>query len=201
MGQNRTEIAPWVRHKVGLPDNDKAVTDEKVYRDINSALRKMALDFDWPWLVTAETITLTSGDSTNNTPTGYIRTLWASIGDFPLRSVQPRTLQRSSALEGEPRVFSRKNAALVFYPTPNSSVTINHEYIVGETFLADDTDEVLCPDELIDIVYTYAAIEVATRLKDTTLRATLKDELNDWKRRAADVNKNASSTPQIGRVW
>lgn len=203
MGQTRVDIAPWVRHKVGLPSDDRAVTDAKVFMDINAGLREMAQDYDWPWLYDETTISVASGDTTAPLPAGLVRPAWASIDDMPLDYVQYRRLQRYSQMSGFPAFFSTFKGNLILHPTANSDQEVKLVYIRGEQYLNDDSDEVLCPDELIEIVYTYAAIQTATRLKDAVLRQSLRDELTDWKRRAADNAKPAKGTfaPQVGRDW
>lgn len=203
MGQTRLEIAPEVRHKVGLPSDDRAVTDEKVYRDINAGLRKMAQDYDWPWLVKTTTVSLASGSNEYTVPSDFVKVIYAAIDDIPLANMQPRRLQRYSQMEGYPRAFTWFAGKIRFFPTTTQDQEVFIAYVGAETYLADDTDEVLCPDALIDIVYTYAAIETATRLKDAVLRSTLKEELSEWKRRAADNVKPTHGTyaPNVERWW
>jgi hypothetical protein len=194
MGQNRTEIYPEVLHKLGLPSTDRRVSTDHVYKSINNALRKLSRDFDWPWLVTTETISLNSGDSTYTPPADWARTLWIASEQYgyEIRNAQRRSILRWGTSQGYPKFFSVQGNVIKFAPGVNRDMDLQHAYIAKEGPLDDDSTEVTCPDDMIDIVYLYAAIEEATRLKDATLRSTLVDELKDVRettKRAARLSR------------
>lgn len=204
---DRTELAPLIRDRLGLPSDDNRVNNTTIYNSINAALRRMANDFSWPWLMTTESFTLTSGTSTHAVPADFQRTLWISIpaDNIELRNSQRRSLIRWSSVHSYPRLFSTEGRVLTFAPTPRRDHDIIHAYVHNERQLTDDVLEPYCPDSDIDVIVLYAAIYQATKLKDTTLLSTLKSELQDLK---ASVEMNTAARPLLSirarhswRLW
>lgn len=194
----RLEIYPEVLLRLGLPNTDPRVATDKVYPAINQALRKMARDFPWPWLYTSETFTLSSGSTSHTPPDDWSSSAWVSVPltGSEIRLVQRRAMIRYGNITRFPEFFSTQGGILTFAPTPQQDVVMEHQYIRKETVLENDTDETLCPDDYIDIVYVYAAIERARALKDSGILASLQQELADAKQQAKASSRNAM--PNMG---
>lgn len=188
---DRTEIAPLVRERLGLPADDNRVNNTSVYIAINTALRRLAKDFDWGWLITSETFTLSSGESSQEVPEDWLRTLWITAPDhgFEIRNTQRRAMLKWAPVRGFPRYFSTEGRVITFAPTTNRDLEIEHQYVREEVQLEDDTDEPLCPDSYIDIIVLYAAIVIATKLRDAVILGALKQELEDWKNRDKEMSR------------
>ena len=193
---DRTEIAPLVRDRLGLASDDNRVNNTTIYNSINAALRRMANDFDWPWLITSETFTLNSGDSSHTKPADFQRTLWISVpGDnIEIRNTQRRALIRWSSVRGYPRYFSTEGSVITFAPTSNRSLEVLHTYVRNENQLANDTDEPLCPDDSIDVVILYAAIYQAIKMRDTTMAGSLMNELKEIK---TNIKEGTAARPAL----
>lgn len=180
---DRTEIAPIVRDRLGLPADDNRVNNTTIYLSINAALRRMANDFDWPWLITSETFTLSSGTTDHSVPADFQRTMWIAVPDdgFEITNTQRRALIKYAPARAYPRYFSTEGRVVKFAPTTNRDLVIEHQYVRNENQLNSDSDEPLCPDDAIDVIVLYAAIQQAIKLRDAVLLASLKTELQDVK--------------------
>jgi len=188
---NRTEIAPLVRERLGLPADDNRVNNTAVYIAINTALRRIPKDFDWNWLVDSETFTLLAGTTSRVIPANWLRTLWITAPDvgFEIRNSQRRAMLKWQPVSGFPQLFSTEGRVITFAPTPSRDVTIEHQFVREEVQLNDDTTEPLCPDSYIDIIVLYAALVISTKLRDAVMLASIKSELDDWKNRDKESNR------------
>ena len=199
MGFTRVQLYPLVLHRLGFPDDDARVSTTEVYLSINNALRKIARDFDWNWLITSETFTLSEGTNTHTPPDAWNRTLWIASEAFgyEINNTQRRAMLRYSASNGVPRYFSTEGGLITFAPTTTSDIVLVHQYLQNENQLNNDSDTTLCPDSMIDIVVLYAALEEIVKLKDMVAQSFLKGELDEQKKSAQQSNRQARGNMSI----
>jgi hypothetical protein len=167
---------------------------------INSGLRAMAADYDWPWLQVEGSLVTVANQSTYATSglTGWVRTLWIQDDARDLEYRQRREVTRYKLNTG-PRAFIYTISAdqIVLAPTPTEVRTLTHAYIRTEPPLVNGSDAIVCPDHFSDLAVLYATIEEATRLKDTALRNLLISDKNEWIGRLRDNVRRSSATVRL----
>lgn len=199
MAKTLADLEDRLRHKLGLPSNDQKIPATDLDISINDGMNAMATDFDWPWLMTQETINTISGTAAYSLPAGHVRTLFVSDTNrgLDLTALQRRDLTKWVRQTGSPSFYSTYGAAIRFGPTPGAVYVLTHVYIQAESALVDPTDEPLCPDHFSDIIVLYAAIEESTRLKDFSMRNAFMQDIVLWIKRMKDNTRQEASTLRV----
>lgn len=190
-------------HKLGLTSGDGRLADIDV--SINSGLRAMATDYDWPWLIRSTTFDTVDGTEAYNTPARWTRTRSLSISPTTapvysvplLESVQREKLLEYEGISGLPVAYCEENSQLLLGPIPNQVWTIKHIYVVAENTLTADADTVICPDWYIDIIATYGALEESRRREDSVLTSMLESARGEWLKRLQDQIVRTKDLPSI----
>lgn len=183
--------------KLGLTTNDGRMTSASLNRSINTGLQKLATDYDWPWLVVDTTLTTAAGDDSYSPPSGWTRTKRLSYENDLLTERQRDDFVLWNEVENVPHLYAVEGTTIYLCPTPNNTYSLTHTYITAETVLSGDSDTPLCPDYYIDVVVTYAALDMARKIKDTSLLNTLEQERKDWLKRIRDNVQRTYKSPQI----
>lgn len=156
-------------YRLGIPSGDSMFTDAVLNSLINTALRHIAAEADWDWLMGTEALSATNGVDTEALAAGYVRTINMSIGEYPpLKQVTVDELDYMEGASGQPKFFSIVNGAAYFRPVPDGSYTIDHRYIKAESTLSNDTDTPLLPAVFHDAVVEYAAYLGFRRINEPT---------------------------------
>ena len=165
-----TDIRDDVRILTGIPSNDGRVPDSVLTALINSSLRRITQEHDWPWLYVTDTTNTATvvGTAAYSCEAGFRRTVRVTLGgDRDVQARSPRDLVDLSTINDYPRYFTVENDVLTLAPVPTEIETLEHVYLGSETALSGDTDEPLVPDAYIDLVLFGASYLVHSRLKDT----------------------------------
>lgn len=174
-----TDIRVAVRQRLGLSTNDTAISDAILTELVNTALRKISIIHDWPWLVTTDTtLTTTVAGTRIYTPASdWRKTQFIIIDeDQQLKPKQPQDIWRYKQSTGLPVFYSIQGDDLILAPTPDAAYDITHVYIKDITELSADTDEPDVPMWAIDLVIEGAAILGAKRLRDDDLAKEVERE-------------------------
>lgn len=171
-----------VRTRLGVPSTDSVYTDTVLTAHINDALQHVSTEADWYWLEKSETLSLTSGTAAYTVATDCTRTI--NVEDptgVPLqRKPVDELVAMTTAQSAVVRFFSPYGLKLEFRPVPNTSISVIHRYIGGETALSADGDNPLIPTQFQQMVVEYATYLAAMQvgnMAEAETRLKLYDQL------------------------
>lgn len=160
---NRAQIRARAYELTGLQASDPLAQVGMVNRHIDSALRTVAADHDWPWLIHESTINLVGGTGDYPAPTGWVKTVdlaitqGSSLG--PLTYISTLALDElyiDQAQQGSPRHYSISGDLIRLRPIPDGAGLAVHRWKSGEPELVLDTDSPEMPpeyhDQLVELV-------------------------------------------------
>lgn len=160
---NRAQLRTRTYEISGLQPTDPLATQGMVNRHIDAALRHVAADYDWPWLVIEASIPLVVNVGDYDPGEGWIKTIDLALSQGaelgPLTYISALSLDEMYPYpdqRGNPRHYAIVNNKLRLRPVPDGAMTAMHRYKTGEPPLADDTAEPLMPaeyhDQLVELV-------------------------------------------------
>lgn len=193
-------LRTMVRQRLGLQSTDGRLTDASLTQSINSALNKMATEFNWPWLLTHEEFSTVALQNEYDPPADWVKTMWLKIDNynFSLTSRQRQDLIQFDTSVGIPGSFAIWEQKIWLSPAPDTNAyTVQHSYLRKENTLTADGDTVLCPDQYIDIVVIYTAIFESRRMKDSGLEDQLLTDKKEWIRNIAKLIPEVDVLPRI----
>lgn len=173
---------------------------------LNDGLKKMATDFDWPWLQTVTSLSTTAGEETYSPPSDWTRTLWIADHTQLLKLRARQDLVRylgfnGTGSSGKPLFYSITGESIVLAPTPNEAATLQHAYVKAENVLSADGDTALCPLHYDELIILYAQQEAAVLLKDRLMYEMAGAEIEKWKMRLKDnIRRSAGTSRPIART-
>jgi hypothetical protein len=202
---NRAQLRTRAYEVTGLTPTDPLATAGMMNRHIDAALRHVAADRDWPWLVGELDVPLVIEQGDYPAPANWIKTVDFTITEGPDRG--PLTFVSMLSLDemypstvqpGSPRHFAIANNVLRLRPVPNTVGMAVHRYKMGEPALVDDVAVPLMPaeyhDQLVELVAGLALGATRDqRGQDFWQRYTA------WSKRLRD-ELNRKSGPQLMRV-
>jgi hypothetical protein len=176
----RLDLKAALIDKLGLLAIDEMIPDASLYRSINNGIRRMATEFDWPWLEDIASIAVAKDDNEYDLPARFVRAKVVSIDETELAAQSARNVLYAFNQTGDPVDFVITGNKIKLYPTPVRAGTLVMVYTKADNELADDDDTVLTPDWFLDVIVTYAAIDQAIRLRDTQMLQNLRAAAADW---------------------
>lgn len=158
-----------VRSRLGVPSDDSLYTDAVLTSHINDALQVVTSEADWYWLEKSETLSLTNGTAAYNVAADCTRTINVEdpTGVPLMRKPIDELVAMSTASAAVVRFFSPYGLKLEFRPVPNTSISVNHRYIGGETALSADGDNPLIPAQFQNMLVEYAVYLAKMRVGNT----------------------------------
>ena len=159
------ELRDAVRTRLGVPDTDAIFTDTVLTDLINEGLQYISNEEDWWWLEKTETLSLTDSIQAYDVAADCTRTI--NVSDptgIPLsRKGIDELLAMTTAQAAVVRFFAPYAGQLVFFPVPNTSISVNHRYIGGEPALSGDSDTPLIPAQFQPALVDYVVYLCHTR--------------------------------------
>ena len=160
---NRAQIRARAYEVTGLQPSDPLATVGMMNRHVDAALRHVAADRDWPWLVTEAPLELVVGQGDYPAPANWLKTVDLTItagGDQgPLTFLSMLNLDEiypNQSQSGRPRHFSIANNILRIRPIPDGAMSALHRYKTGEPGLTDEEAVPEMPaeyhDQLVELV-------------------------------------------------
>jgi len=160
---NRAQIRTRAYEVTGLTTTDPLATVGMMNRHIDAALRHVAADRDWPWLVLEVDVPLVASQGDYPAPANWLKTIDFTVTQGsnlgPLTFVSGLSLDEmypSNSQHGNPRHFSIIGDVLRLRPIPDAVGVANHRYKIGEPALVADTDVPVMPpeyhDQLVELV-------------------------------------------------
>lgn len=191
---NLTQLCRALDRKSGVAMDVSAQTEW-----LNEAVQAISEERDWPWLDGYATFSTVAGTAAYDLPTDWKRTRAVTYDGAPAN--------RISIVDGDAYdygfddwrgqvSYSIESSDLIFYPTPQSVVTVKHRYVKQEPLLDNGTDTPLMPSHFHQAIVAYACARVMDRI-DPQRADSFDAEYERWKVRMLDA---AARSQQPARV-
>lgn len=182
---NRGELRAALISRLGIPSTgDALLTNTSLDDIIGYALRDLASEHDWPWLVTDDTLTFTNGVAA--APAALVKPLDLIINGKRARYAS-RAEFRDAQANGNVCAWTVIGSSVMMTPVPTTAPTASLDYIQAEPALANDQAEPLLPDAHHQVLIARASYLANTRRnrKEDAMRDA--DEYGDGVRRMWDA--------------
>lgn len=194
-------------------DGTSGTTDAMVGRAVNAARRRLIKDRRWRFLETANTSLVTVAlnpvvslaSITGLAHVDAVRPVLAGVEretEFqPLQELRHR--QTVLPATGIPHTWTRRNASLLLYPTPDVVYTLNIEYVARLDDLAGATEDTI-PEDLQDLVAWAAVPDLAFRQRDSAAMQMAEAQYQQLLRQAAaqeNVQQRQASRQVRSGYW
>jgi hypothetical protein len=152
------------------------VSDAQLLDAINEGRRRLVRDHRWVWLeanssslvTVANVATVALSGLTTVAHVDAVRLVQAGVernlSHLPLQELRDRQSDEAN-VPGVPRYWTRRNAQLLLYPTPNAVYTLVADYVLQPAPLVSGTDAVV-PDDFQDLVAWASVPSLAFRQRE-----------------------------------
>lgn len=159
---NAGELIARARTRANISESDTQFTPAKLLELLNSSLRDVSLEHDWPWLYTQVSLPITAGTRTYTMPATWMRTLSLVDTDSgtALRRVKTKETDKNVG-SGTPSAYSVFGTTLILSPTPTAADAITHRFVQTEPLLTSVSSIPLIPEAFAEVVIDRAAAKIA----------------------------------------
>lgn len=194
------EYRAQIRSIGNFPTNDTRITDAVVNREINRALRRIAMVHDWPWLQNEKTITTVAQQATYTLPSDFLRLVSLRFVDNTIPvNLSLRSNQEVDEVPGpgQPHVYSIWNGKVKLAPFPVGTYTLSLRYIRQEDVLVNDTDAPLIPDYWDNGVIDGALVELYRTAARTDEASLAEQRFGQWVTETQDNVRQSREAPRV----
>jgi hypothetical protein len=196
------ELRSAVRKRVPVSENDTQITYDVIDEAINSALKQVSVEHNWPWLLKSVNVSTTSGTDTVPVPVDWLATKLVVI-TATASSLQSRHLEEllviSSTTTGQPTLFAVDEENVLLRPVPDAVYVMNHVYYRSEPTIAGDLAKPLIPQGYDEGVIEYAAYLILRYKREDNRALAAMKAYNDWLDRTRD-NLMEAKSPRAPKV-
>ena len=196
------QLRDAVRRRVPITDTDTQLTYEIIDEFINTALRQVSTEHNWPWLLDTQAITTAAGDDSYNVDADYLSTkvISENQSDLVLRNTAIQDILEIPDTESDrPSCYMIDREQVILRPVPDGIYTLTHYFYRMEPALSGDSSQPFIPYAYDEGVVEYATY-LCLRMKREDQRAVLSlKAYQDWCKRTAD-NLVESREPRAPRV-
>lgn len=187
-----TDLLSRVREKGGFDSDDTGLTDAKITPFINTALKQIAVEHDWPWLKTSATISAVAGTAAYSLPADYLKTDSLVIPSLGI-VLENRDIDELDRViyNDRPSLFAIEAEQVVIKPTPDSSYSITHRYFRNERALSTGSDTPYIPTAYDEGIVEFAVALAFRKLRQVDKAALALNEYREWLKRTRDVVKRS----------
>lgn len=202
-GRTLTDLLTALRNRVPVASTDTQLTTAVLTEFINNALYQVSIEHDWPWLLTSETISVTSGDSTYATPTDFISTqliVELATGEYLTHKSRKELFGIATATTGRPIWYSVTDDEIHLRPVPDASYSFKHYYYRMEPTISGSTAP-LIPRGYDEGVLEYATFLALRNRREESRAQFARKSYDEWLRRTADnlIESKETRAPTIRR--
>lgn len=183
-----SELRTRVMTRMSVPSSgDGIATPTNILDWLNMALRVVAEERDWPWLL-VELFPFVITDGVGTLPTNAGRVFGMSIGGYPIQAISKSEYLAQNIIDlPSPYGFVILGDSLKLVPLISGALEATLIYYRTEVTLAADADEPLLPAAQCDALIDYAAYLGYLAKQDTTRAAPALASYQAWvKRMQAD---------------
>lgn len=178
--------------RIGLPDDDGYLTQEFKRMAVSTAQRDVASQVDWPELSVETTFTV-SGDPPYDLPAleNFLRLQWVAVepeGDASPNLLIPKQRRELLGYDNQDPGYARYYSVvsdglgslkLWIAPRPRDDEVVRYSYIRKPSPIANDTDELLVPDHLVEAIVIRTMYHIAIRKGDLERASIVQAEWQD----------------------
>lgn len=194
-----TAMTLAVRTRLGNPATDGFFTDAQILDLLNESIQYNNTLGEWPWTKKTGTISMTAGTNSYSLPNDWVKTRVLSIDGYD--TMQELSLKeirdKVTTEQGAPTYFCVENELIYVRPTPNSSYTVNHDYLQEEPILVNGTDVPLMPEQWRYAIVEYAAYLAHMRQGDFAAADRAMARHQKWYEAMADHRRRTTGGRRI----
>lgn len=194
------EYRNQIRSIGNFPANDTRITDAVVNREINRALRRIAMIHDWPWLQNERPITTTAERAIYALPDDFLRLISLRFVDTTIPvNLTLRSLQEVDEVPGpgQPHVYSIWSGSIKLAPEPSGGYSLALRYIRQENVLTNDSDVPLIPDYWDNGVLDGALVELYRTAARNDEAALAEQRFGQWVSETQDNVRQSREAPRV----
>lgn len=193
-----TQFIAEVRSAGNFATDDTRITDAVVTREINRALKRIALVHDWPWLQVEGTVNVVANTNTYALPADFLRLISLRHTDTA-ENLYIRSIQELDQYLGtsRPMAFAVWGGNIVLAATPNGTYTLKLRYIKQETVLVAGSDTPVIPsywDEGVIEAAVVQLLRISMRMDEAT---AAEERFQTWLRETQDNIRQTRGTPRV----
>lgn len=192
------EFRANLRTSGNFPTNDTRITDAVVNREVNRALKRIALLHDWPWLQAERTIITAASQRSYALPDDFLRLL-SIRHDGESNTLWLRSIQEVDDIvgEGKPQVFAVWGGKISFGSTPSGEYTLKMRYVSQENVLVNDSDTPLIPAYWEDGVYEAALVELHRQARQLDESGLAESRFTTWLTESQDNIRQTRGSARV----
>lgn len=165
---------------------------------VNSALKQVVLEADWPWLIGVQASTTVAQQTTYSMPSDWLRTysvVMTDVGD-PLHV---RTIGELDEViySGRPRIYTIDQEQLVMKPIPDGNYPYEHRYVSIENLLVNGADTPKIPVQFDEGVIEYGAFLGLRHLRQEDRAKEAMAGYERWLKAARDNKLRTREHPRV----
>ncbi len=199
-----TTLTAAVYRQTNNSTNDATVTSTMVTAAINEAIRFIEALYDWPWLLTTASVSVTANTNTGTIPTAAqrVKTVKDQYGPLQYVSYDEFYDAYRSETRGNPDFYTVNATQLLVYPTPPTTISLDVLYIAYSTALSSGSDEALMPDQYEDAIVNLASSYVFRNTYQYEKAKQAFDGFNNWLKAMQDNRRRVAGPRRIRtRGW
>lgn len=138
-----------IRSIGNFPAGDTRITDTVIDREINRALKRIAMIHDWPWLQYERTINTNDVQQGYTLPDDFLRLVSLRyIDSNSPYNLSKRNIQEVDEVSGTglSTIYAVWGGKVVLAPAPAGAYTLRLRYVAQEPVLVNDSDVPRIPD-------------------------------------------------------
>jgi hypothetical protein len=154
-----TTLTAEVYRQTNLNSSDATVNGTMVTAALNEAIRFIESIYDWPWLLTTASVSVTANTNTGTIPTAAQRVKTVKDQYGPLQYVGYEEFYDAyrTNVPGNPDFYTVNATQLLVFPTPTTTTSLDVLYIAYSTALVSGADNPLIPAQYQDAIVTLAS--------------------------------------------
>ena len=200
MSLTLAEHRATIRSLGNFASGDTRITDAVVNREINRALRRIALRHDWPWLYAERDYVTVSAQSNYVLPDDFLRSI--SLRDVDRNyNLSLRGIVEVDEYEGQPggrpQIYAIHGNILKLAYTPDGTNNLRLRYVTQENVLVNDTDTAKIPDYWIDGLYDAVLAELHRMVKEVDLAGIAEARFQSWIQETQDNIQQSREAPRV----
>jgi hypothetical protein len=183
-----------------FPADDTQITDAVLNREINRALRRIAMRHDWPWLMEERTLILVGDVRSYPLPDDFLRLISVRDTDsghtLSLRGIV-EVDQHEGHSNGRSSIYAVQGNRLVVAATPSAQATCKIRYVAQENTLVNDTDIARIPDYFMDGLYDAVLVQLFRIVKQLDEAGLAEGRFEVWVTENQDNIRQTRESPRI----
>jgi hypothetical protein len=181
MASTLMQLRRLVRSRLGIPITDDFMTDRVLDDAINLAVQTIDAEQRWPWNELGEIVTINTTTPDIPLPDGWRATRAVFFDEHELIYVAPADLMSwLDAASDIPQVWSPMATAIAVRPTPTVDTRLRHLYAAQSTWLREDDDVPLIPEQYGGAIVAKAAELLSARESSGADAARHGAEYTQW---------------------